>query len=86
MAMSIPSLTKSGSRADVATRTSMSPWARRNRDSRGMSHLAANESIVLQPHARKRDADRGSTSSAEQAQRDRDSNTTGKRKSGNMSI
>ena len=47
MAISIPSLTKSASRSDVATRTSISPWAWRNRNSLGMSHLAANESIVL---------------------------------------
>ena len=45
--MSIPSLTKSASRSEVATRTSISPWSRRNRNSLGMSHLAANESIVL---------------------------------------
>ena len=47
MAMSIPSLTQSANRSDVATRTSISPWTRRNRNSLGMSHLAANESIVL---------------------------------------
>jgi hypothetical protein len=47
MAMSIPSLTKSVSRSDIATRTSISSRARRNRDSLGMSHRAANESIVL---------------------------------------
>jgi hypothetical protein len=47
MAMSIPSLTKSAGRSDVATRTSISPWARRKRNSLGISHLAANESIVL---------------------------------------
>jgi hypothetical protein len=47
MAMSIPSPTKSASRSDVATRTSISWWARRKRDSRGISQRAANESIVL---------------------------------------
>jgi hypothetical protein len=47
IAMSIPSLTKSASRSEVATRTSISPWTRRNRNSLGISYLAANESIVL---------------------------------------
>ena len=47
MATSIPSLTKSASRSAVATRTSISPCARRNLDSLGISHRAANESIVL---------------------------------------